>query len=343
MNTISYRQDILDLFKKTFDKDESFIDDWIVSWEYQEKRKKRKVNYGEGLPEEFYTYDNPSDIHQWVNWMLNVEKSNFLDNEQFRAWTDHCYKYDQKIFKNTNYETSEEIYRKGLGLYNAQDYFFANLIPYPGDNDSLKVLDFGAGFGRQSNLWTGYNKNTIYVGMDAIPKSYCLQHYYYASGGNLRQDYIVDPESFTLENAESGIHHLPTWRWDLLPDGYFDKIILVQVLQEMNSKLARKMIKTFHRVLKPGGSLYIRDNDSQFRPAHRLDTNKLISDSGFTLEYRGHLQHKRDLHGIPRIWRKTDPEVLKSQEITMKQRANELMLDIDALTKGKLKKLVKGN
>jgi len=342
MSAIAYQQDILNKFKQTFRNDQSFIKDWIVTWEYQERRKKRKVNYGEGLPEEFYVYDGPKDIGQWINWMLNVEKSNFIISDEFKSWSKLSKTLDDKVFHDINYEIDAERYFKGLGNYNAQDFYYANLIPYPNEDGQLKVLDFGAGFGRQSNLWTQIKPDCIYVGMDAIPKSYCLQHYYYSQTGKLQQEYILDPENFSLKNAQPGIHHLPTWRWDLIPDNYMDKILLVQVLQEMNVKLVKEMIKTFHRILKPGGSLYIRDKETQFRPAHRLDTNKLLKEVGFTLEYRAHLLHKKEVHGIPRIWRKTRPEVIKSQEISFKQRMKEWALDVDAVTNGKLKTVFKG-
>lgn len=341
MSTIAYQQDILDKFKLAFQKDQKFIKDWIVTWEYQEIRKKRKVNYSEGLPEEFYTYNNPSDLIQWVNWMLNVEKANFVNSSEISEWAEKSQKFDEKIFNVINLSPDSEVYKKGIGNYNAQDFFYANLIPYPGESDPLKVLDFGAGFGRQSNLWSQIKPDSIYVGMDAIPKSYCLQHFYYSESGNLQQEYVLNPDSFDLNNAKPGIHHLPTWRWDLLPDNYFDKILLVQVLQELNSKLVKEMIKTFHRVLKPGGSLYIRDKESQFRPAHRLDSNKLLEETGFTLEFRSHVIHKKELHGIPRIWRKTRQEVVNSQKITFNQRIKEWMLDVDAMSNGKLKPLIK--
>ena len=178
MSSIAYQQDILEKFKQAFQNDGSYIEDWIVSWEYQERRKKRKVNYGEGLPEEFYTYDGPKDLGQWINWMLNVEKANFFESNDFKEWSKVSYSRDAKIFKNIDYKTDANRYFKGLGNYNSQDYFYANLIPHPSDTEQTRVLDFGAGFGRQSNLWTQLKSDTVYVGMDAIPKSYCLQHYF---------------------------------------------------------------------------------------------------------------------------------------------------------------------
>lgn len=343
MTSIPFQEDILNKFNQALRADQSYAPDWIASWEYQEKRKKRRVSYGEGLPEEFYTFQDPKDLIQWLNWMFNVEKSNFLSGEEFENLAQKSWQFDKEVFDFLDLKVDLSTYESGLGRYNAQDYYFANLTPSPLEGEDLRVLDFGAGFGRQANLWVKNNPNVTYVGMDAIPKSYCLQHFYYSQTGKLRQDYVLDPSAFDMRDAEKGIHHLPTWRWDLLPDNYFDKILLVQVLQEMNARLVKEMIKTFHRVLKPGGALYIRDKQSQFRPAHRLDSDKLLIKSGFVPEYRGHFLHKKEIHGIPRIWRKARPEVLNSEAITFEQRLKEWMLDIDALTNGRLKPIFKKN
>ena len=104
MSTVSYHQDILDKFKQTFERDQSFIKDWIVTWEYQDRRKKRKVNYGEGLPEEFYIYEGPEDLGQWINWMLNVEKSNFINSDEFKNWIKISIDLDEKVFEDIKYK-----------------------------------------------------------------------------------------------------------------------------------------------------------------------------------------------------------------------------------------------
>jgi hypothetical protein len=145
--------------------------------------------------------------------------------------------------------------------------------------------------------------------MDAIPLPYCLQHLYYSQLLCVFNEYVNNTTAFEICD-EPGAYHLPTWRYDLLPDSFFDMIICVQVLQELNPKLVRFMIDQFRRTLKPGGALYIRDHDLLWQPAHKIDLNRYLPKWGFRLEFRPHIIDGKDIHGLPRIWRKEHPEVL---------------------------------
>lgn len=229
-------------------------------------------------------------------------------------------------------------YEKRVGLNNAHDLLFPTLYPVPERNKINNVLDFGAGYGRQANLWARGGE-TIYVGLDAIPKSYCLQHVYYSNLGKPFYDYVSNPEEFKITAANKGIYHLPTWRSDLLPDNFFDMVMTVQVLRELNSTLVRKMLTEFHRILKPGSMLYIRDHGDKWKPAGKLNIDKFLIETGFTLEFKPHIILDSDLHGIPRIWRKNDQRVLDSQKADFKVKIRTLAEDMDALSGGMIKKV----
>ena len=222
--------------------------------------------------------------------------------------------YDQRLFNKFNLINPLKDYNLNVGLYNAQDYYFQNAYPVPERYSIKKILDFGAGYGRQANIWLQLHKNIMYVGMDALPKSYCLQHLYYSQLNCNFYEYILNPHSFKINNKSNGIYHIPTWRYDLLPQSSFDLVICSQVLQEINRKLVKFMIEVFKKVLKPGGILYIRDTDSKWRPAHHLDLNSFLPKKGFVLEFKPHVIDGKDIHGIPRIWRKVDKEVIKKRK-----------------------------
>jgi hypothetical protein len=179
----------------------------------------------------------------------------------------------------------------------------------------------------------------IYVGMDAIP-NLTLQHLYYAHS-QIVYDYVVNDHEQIPDFNTPGIYHLPTWRADLIPDNSVDKILAIQVLQEMNDRLIKEMMHTFHRILKPSGALFIRDSDIAWRPAHKLNLNTELKRAGFTLEYRAHIEDGKDLLGIPRIWRKTNPAILRQQHVSLKQRIYEAKIDFDAMTRGKIKRAIK--
>ena len=49
-----------------------------------------------------------------------------------------------------------------------------------------------------------------------------------------------------------------------------------------------------------------------------------------------------DLHGIPRIWKKVNPDISNQQEIPFRQHLKEFVQNVDAATHGKVKNVVKG-
>ena len=78
---MSYRSDIDRLFERAFERDhDSFIESWMVQWEYQAWRQRRRVNYGEDLPSNFAVFNGPSDLIEWFNWQSNPNKPDYFDD-----------------------------------------------------------------------------------------------------------------------------------------------------------------------------------------------------------------------------------------------------------------------
>jgi SAM-dependent methyltransferase len=338
---MSYQENIFELFKDIHDKDKNqYIKDWMVNWSYQDKRNKRQVDYEGDLPEDFYTYNGPSDILQWYNWQ-KVVKPDYFDENQINQLIQKSRDFDSNIISKYNLDFDYEFYDQCIARNNAQDYMLANFYPMQGANRGKRVLDFGAGYGRQANLWTQQeDEDLVFVAVDAIPKSYCLQHLYYSNSNRELHDYAVEKEDFKLDDSSKGIYHLPTWRFDLIPDNYLDKIIVVQVLQELNEPLVKYVLNQFKRILKDTGALYIRDHMNAWRPTHNLDIDEYLSNNGFVLEFKPHIVDKEDLHGIPRMWRKVNPKVVEQEKVSVNQRLQEMRENIDATTGGKLKKII---
>lgn len=309
---MAYNEEIYSLFKKTFEKDRNrYIKNWIVKWKYQDVQK---PEYGSNLPSDFYAYKGPAEIEKWFNWVSYYEHPDYFPDETMLQLVEISRRKDQAIFNKLSIKYDWSKYDKQIGRRNAQDYLLANFYPVPQRNKIYNILDFGAGYGRQANIWTQKRNDTIYVGMDAIPKSYCLQHLYYNHLDTPCFDYVENCENFTINPLQKGIYHLPTWRHDLLPDSFFDLVICVQVLPEINRRLVKHMLNVFFRVLKPGGGLFIRDPGSKFKAGNKLNVDEAVSKSGFALEFRPYIIDGVDLHSFPRIWRKIDPEVEKSKK-----------------------------
>lgn len=308
----AYAEDIEARFLAAFERDRAaFIKPWMVSWDYIEGRKRRGMRFADSMPNDFERYAGPGDLLKWLNWIAAAPRPDYLDDARILPLVAQSRALDMALLARNGLAFDASAYDAFIGRYNAQDYFFQTLVPSPERYPLQRVLDFGAGYGRQANLWSQREPGLVYVGMDAVPLSYCLQHFYYSQLGPMLRDYVIDPSGFGID-AMPGLLHLPTWRTDLLPDGFFDLIVCVQVLYEIHGRLLGHMIEVFARVLKPGGRLYIRDSEA-WQLSHSLPVDKLLVKHGFVLELRPHVVNRRDLHGIPRVWRKSDPEVRASE------------------------------
>jgi SAM-dependent methyltransferase len=329
---------IFESFKTSFERDKSkFINNWLVKWDYQVKRKKRKVAIEKGEPENFFIYNGPNDLAEWFNW-LKEPSPDYLGNDSIDPLIKLSFSNDKKVIENLDLKVNLGIYRGNIGTRNAHDFLFPNLYPNPSRFKIKNILDFGAGYGRQANLWTSKLDSYTFVGMDAVPKSYCLQNTYYKALGRKVIDY-VEENNFKINFEENCIYHLPTWRYDLLPSNSFDLVMCVQVLPELNSTLVKKMIGEFHRILKPGAMLYLNDHGEKWKPGGRLNIDQHILESGFVLEFKPHVIDDVDIHGIPRIFRKINSEVIESQRADAKRKIRQELENVDAVLGGSLSKV----
>ncbi|MFN8277452.1 MAG: putative sugar O-methyltransferase [Chitinophagales bacterium] len=319
--------------------DKKFIKNFIVNWEYIDKARKREANSEVVDAADFFKYNGPEDLVLWFNW-LRFQQGQFISMNNVAPLIATSESTDKEIFNRLGLPFEHPNYSNNIGLDNALDFYFPTMYPAPERYKISRVLDFGAGFGRQANLYTRPEAGYTYIAMDAIPKSYCLQHLYFKTLNRGVVDYLDNPSAFSLDlNKESGFYHLPTWRYDLIPSGSLDLVICVQVLPELSSELVRKMISEFSRMLKPGGMIYIRDHKDKWVPAGKVDKDAVLLKNGFVKEYEGHVMDKEDIHGIPRIWRKKDPKVMASQERTDKEKLRQFFADADAFTGGLLSRI----
>ena len=221
--------------------------------------------------------------------------------------------------------TNKKNHKKNkVDYYNAEDFILQCGYHRPARHNVKKILEIGPGYGRQINLWSK-EENLVFCALEAIESQYLSQNLYYSLLENINfYEYFNNPENFEIKN-NPGIYHLPTWRLDLLPKNFFDLVIAVQVLPELEENLMLKMLKTFQKCVKPGGAIYIRDHDLAWIPGHKFDLDKILPDFGFQLEFRPIVTDKFDIHGIPRIFRKPENEFRPVDE---KVNCNELISKI---------------
>ncbi len=333
------KENIIDLFKDSYAKDKKYIKKWLVSWAYQIKRNQKNQKYEDTLPDDFYKFQGKQDLVKWMKWFL-PKYPDYIGTEHLQNLINASLENDKKIIKELELDYDFSDYHLNIGLNNAHDFYIPQMYPVQERYKIKNVLDFGAGYGRQANLWSSVN-DSIYLAMDAIPNAYCLQNLYLKNLGKPFNDYIENPEGFEFHNDKKGIYHIPTWRYDLIPDNSFDLVLCVQVLPELNSKLVKTMMLQFQRILKPGGVLYIRDNTYSWKPAGKVDVDKFLQKNNFVLEFKPHVIDKVDIIGVPRIWRKIDPEVRNSQLYSFNQKMNQFLKDADTFSGGRLSKLKK--
>ena len=331
------KENIYNLFIDSFSRDKKHFHKWLISWDYQIKRNKRNKKYSQELPHDFLDYQGKQDLVKWMKWFLPLYPD-YFGAEHLQNLINESLENDKRIISELELDYDFSDYHLNIGLNNAHDFFIPHMYPVQERYEIKNVLDFGAGYGRQANLWSNISDG-IYLAMDAIPNSYCLQNLYLKNLGKPVYDYVENPADFKFENDKKGIYHLPTWRCDLLPDNSFDLVICVQVLPELNSKLVKTMLSQFNRILKPGGMLYIRDNTYSWKPAGKINVDTYLQNNNFVLEFKPHVIDMIDIIGIPRIWRKIDPKVQDSQKFGAKQKMKQFIVDIDTFLGGKLSKI----
>lgn len=203
-----------------------------------------------------------------------------------------------EYFKNYN--------PRPLSYYTAIDFKFQNVTGTKINN----ILDFGSGIGRQAYQWCS-REDVNFFSIDAIESLYLLQNKIYSLlFPEKLKEYFDDPQGFRnidFNASSNQLYHLPTWRIDLLPEKYFDLIICVQVLQEINEKTLRYVLTQFKRIIKNNGFLYIRDNEF-WMPSHKVRVGRELLRQGWELIFRYTGEEGTDIEGVPRLWVYSDAD-----------------------------------
>lgn len=297
-------KDFLFKFQRVLDADRRTRDipDWMLAWLHQERRRDESGR----ADMDFWSFRGGPDLVSWMEWSVNQgTRPMYFADEMLMPQVARALATDRRILDRLDVAFADDRLML-VARANAEDYLFQTLYPVPERQRVRAVLDFGAGYGRQFNLRSQDEGFETYVAMDAVPMSYCVQNLYLSAFDGGVADYVDSPADFAVGR---GAFHLPTWRVDLLADEFFDAVLCVQVLTELDPNLTVFMLKQFRRVLKPGGMLYVRDHDGRFSP-NGVPLNSILQALGFVIEFRPHVRDKQDTWGIPKIWRKIDDDAL---------------------------------
>lgn len=294
-----FHPDILARFRARLaqDSNQYAVPDWMLGWLYKDQTD--WIDF-----DDYRGSEQLAALFRWSSWK---PPACFLDSDDFHALVAASIAFDRAVIARCALDIEDQALRD-TAILNAIDYTYCHCYPMPVEYQAHRVLDFGPGHGRQFNLWSRFAQLKSYVAMDATPLMYCAQHQYFSASGHSVFDYVLAGEQdFSLDAAD--IIQLPTWRHDLLPSGSMDLVMAVEVLPELHPRMVPWVIDMFHRVLKPGGALYIRDQDMLIS-RNRVPVSALLTACGFVLEFRPHLVNEVHMLGIPRVWRKLNPDAL---------------------------------
>lgn len=294
-------KNIFEQFVRKFNEDvqNNDIPEWTYSWYWQELNPQ----FGSSK-----SYTGPIEL---LNWYVGQSSSrtypNPITDNFFDSLVQKSVALDEKIFAHPLFREYENLTDNlsftNYAVYNAQDYFFQTLTSRMFGKKISTVLDFGSGSGRQLNLWSQHQDLQAFISIDAMPQSYCMQNLYYQLIGLDLIEYLWKEQHCEVKTyPDKTVFHLPSWRLDTIPDNFVDLIISVQVLGELRPEMTNYVIAQFHRILVPGGVLYVRDHGKRHNP-NNVDITDLIHSYKFNLEFEPDLEDYSQIHGVPKVWR----------------------------------------
>lgn len=256
----------------------------------------------------FDSYEGPTHLRRFLRWIDTFDYGPFPSGAELDRLVALSAKRDKAALQALGV-AADGLNLENIGRYNAQDFVFQRALPTPARNRMTRFLDFGAGHGRMANLLTAEDAAVAYTAVDATPAFYLGQRDYFRGLGLELNDCLDDPDGWQPRFVAGTVDHVPSWRIESLPDGGYDMICAVQVLKELSRDMLAFALGQFHRLLRPGGALYIRDHIGFHNP-NAVDLDQALARTGFVLEWRSWAVDRRDCHGVPRIWRKAEDEAV---------------------------------
>lgn len=248
---------------------------------------------------------------------------NYIDAWHFSSDMNKCYFALDPDHLMTSHLFHKKILTKIIGAEATKTYSsagtgdFVNTLDYQLITQMAKqtyrpkirrILDFGAGYGRQMNLFCQHPGVVEYMAIEAIEDSYVTQSVYFKIASDTILNNCIFNESVLtnkfMDSRKLNIRHLLTPKMTLIPDQHYDLIICSNVLNEIEKPAFIFAIEQFSRVIKPGGIMYVKDHGLHNQPGHRFFDDNVLSHYDFALEYRPFVEDFKDIWTIPRIYRK---------------------------------------
>lgn len=249
-------------------------------------------------------YDGPRHLGRWFDWSAPFRFPDWFLTDDDPVVQDIAAR-DLACLERLGIDHDPQVVAD-FARYTAQDHWFTRCYPMPDRFRSRVMLDLGPGNGRLANAFLhGDGPVDTVIAVEGIAGPYLTQRAYYAGLGLRVADYL-DTDAFDVAAAaaDHDVVHLPTWRLDLVPDASVDLVCAVQVLKELPAATVRFVLRHLRRVVRPGGAVYVRDH-LEGHDLTGLPTDELLLQRGFALEFAPQVRDRVDLHGVPRVFRRT--------------------------------------
>jgi len=171
-------------------------------------------------------------------------------------------------------------------------------------NFPCRILDFGAGCGRQGVSAFLKNPENIYTAIDSTLAAYTIQNLVFSYLDTLNPDYhssdFLDFEAAAkpfpkINHAPAGSRfHLPTWlAEENIPERYYDIIFACHVHNELSGPDFMRLMRIIEKGLAQDGILYLRSELTVIDPydffdavdLHAIDPVKLLGGNGIVPVY----------------------------------------------------------
>lgn len=287
MSTLPRVDDTFPALVAAFRREKQNASSALTDWQYIRRAA------GTNDQKELHTWKGKASLLAWLRVMgagRPMQSGGLRLPQSLIDASQQCY---EQLFA----ALGERFETESLNIVNALDFSLCSLVP-----NVRSILDYGAGYGRQAFLFSSLPGAQIFAN-DAVETSYFSQYWVFKTLEFPLWEYFDHASSlqeFLVTGKEAKVIHLPTWRNDLIPDHSLDLVLFVWCLSEMSHDAAKVALETCIKKLKPGGFVYIRDEQH----SHGWQMEKQFLLHGFLPVYQPWmLPLDGKMNGTPRLYR----------------------------------------
>lgn len=151
------------------------------------------------------------DTLEWMQLGLSADRGGYVPAEIRAPLVAMSRRFDERLFAKLGTSIDTHAYDKYIGQWNADDYYYTNACATPDWQKVQTVLDFGAGYGRQINIWHQKLPNIRYIATEVVRKPSLCQCCYFQHLDIPYYEYALHSQTYEISTS-TGVYHIPAWR-----------------------------------------------------------------------------------------------------------------------------------